>query len=296
MYLLTGVGAGVGLFLLLILLSPTVTITADRIKRTLTIQRSRLVSRKSREIPVSEIAAIQVESTRSSSSTGRGSSTVYRVVVVTKGNETIPFTATYSSGSASKEQNARRLRGQLSKFFTFDGPHAALLLNNADWLCQLNYILGNFEYNTGKMLDAIARYGLTEVSFDEEFFGPGTRLCFCARCRKLWDAYLAAHGLPIDVPLERIAQETGGTYFFTPSPEGLAAIYETISRRIKNEYVITFETGKRGEYLRNVSLEVKKGTRAGRAYFQPKSSLFRVTPRSMIAYLFSPNFISSNLS
>jgi Ca-activated chloride channel family protein len=74
--------------------------------------------------------------------------------------------------------------------------------------------------------------------------------------------------------LERIAQETGGTYFFTPSPEGLAAIYEAISRRIKNEYVITFETGKRGEYLRNVSLELKKGTRAGRAYFQPKSSLF----------------------
>ncbi len=74
--------------------------------------------------------------------------------------------------------------------------------------------------------------------------------------------------------LERIAQETGGTYFFTPSPEGLAAIYETISRRIKNEYVVTFETGKRGEYLRNVSLEIRKGTRAGRSYFQPKSSLF----------------------
>jgi hypothetical protein len=74
--------------------------------------------------------------------------------------------------------------------------------------------------------------------------------------------------------LERIAQETGGTYFFTPSPDGLAAIYETISRRIKNEYVITFKTEKHGEYLRNVSLEVKKGTRAGRAYFQPKSSLF----------------------
>jgi VWFA-related protein len=74
--------------------------------------------------------------------------------------------------------------------------------------------------------------------------------------------------------LERIAQETGGTYFFTPSPEGLAAIYETISRRIKNEYVITYETGQRGEYLRKASLELKKGTRAERAYFQPKSSLF----------------------
>ncbi len=74
--------------------------------------------------------------------------------------------------------------------------------------------------------------------------------------------------------LERIAQETGGTYFFTPSAEGLAAIYETISRRIKNEYVFSYETGQRGEYLRKVSLEFKRGAKAGRAYFQPKSSLF----------------------
>jgi len=74
--------------------------------------------------------------------------------------------------------------------------------------------------------------------------------------------------------LKRIASETGGSYFFTPSPEGLATIYETISRRIKNEYVITYETAQRGEYLRNVSLEVIRGLKTERAYFQPKSSLF----------------------
>lgn len=74
--------------------------------------------------------------------------------------------------------------------------------------------------------------------------------------------------------LERIAGETGGTYFFTPSADGLAAIYETISRRIKNEYVITYDTNKRGEYLRRVALSVNGKTTAERAYFQPQSSLF----------------------
>jgi VWFA-related protein len=74
--------------------------------------------------------------------------------------------------------------------------------------------------------------------------------------------------------LERIASETGGSYFFAPSPENLASIYETISRRIRNEYVVTYDTTARGEYLRNVAVSVDGGPRAARAYFQPASSLF----------------------
>jgi hypothetical protein len=92
-------------------------------------------------------------------------------------------------------------------------------------------------------------------------------------------AYVSVYviGLGEDVRtarLERIAQETGGSYFFTPSAEGLAAIYETISRRIHNEYAVTFTTEKRAEYLRNVSLTLRPGLTTGRAYFQPRSSLF----------------------
>jgi VWFA-related protein len=74
--------------------------------------------------------------------------------------------------------------------------------------------------------------------------------------------------------LERIAEETGGFYFFTPDAFGLAEIYENISRRIHGEYLITFETERRAEYLRNVSLTLGTGQRALRAYFQPTSSLF----------------------
>ena len=84
-------------------------------------------------------------------------------------------------------------------------------------------------------------------------------------------------GLGADVRttrLERIAQETGGVYFFTPSPFGLSEIYETISRRIRNEYVVTYRTQGRADYLRSVSLALGSGQTAARSYFQPDSSLF----------------------
>jgi len=74
--------------------------------------------------------------------------------------------------------------------------------------------------------------------------------------------------------LERIAGETGGSYFFTPAPDGLRRIYETISSRIRNEYVVTFDTEKRSEYLRTVELGLLTGQQAVRGYFQPASSLF----------------------
>jgi VWFA-related protein len=84
-------------------------------------------------------------------------------------------------------------------------------------------------------------------------------------------------GLGADVRtarLERISQETGGAYFFTPSASGLAEIYEAVSRRIRNEYVVTYHTQDRTDYLRNVSLTLGAGPTAVRSYFQPDSSLF----------------------
>jgi VWFA-related protein len=74
--------------------------------------------------------------------------------------------------------------------------------------------------------------------------------------------------------LERIAEETGGFYFYTPSADGLSEIYETISKRIRSEYVITYPTDRRADYLRKVTLSLKTGQQATSAYFQPGSSLF----------------------
>lgn len=74
--------------------------------------------------------------------------------------------------------------------------------------------------------------------------------------------------------LERIAGETGGSYFFTPAADGLREIYETISNRIRNEYVISYETELRAEYLRTLVVTVSGSLIAGSSYFQPRSSLF----------------------
>lgn len=74
--------------------------------------------------------------------------------------------------------------------------------------------------------------------------------------------------------LQGIAEQSGGVYFFTPTAAGLTEIYQTISKRIRNEYVMTYRTEKRGEYLRNVSLSLKNRKQDKRAYFQPESSLF----------------------
>jgi len=84
-------------------------------------------------------------------------------------------------------------------------------------------------------------------------------------------------GLGKDVRTERlegIAKDTGGTYFYAPLADGLADIYSTISNRIHNEYVITYHTQKRADYLRKVTIALNTGEETKRAYFQPQSSLF----------------------
>jgi VWFA-related protein len=74
--------------------------------------------------------------------------------------------------------------------------------------------------------------------------------------------------------LEGIAEMTGGFYFYAPSADGLAEIYESISKRIHNEYIVTYRTEKRADYLRNATLTLSPGLQTTRAYFQPESSLF----------------------
>ncbi|HTX91431.1 MAG TPA: hypothetical protein VMC09_09455, partial [Anaerolineales bacterium] len=92
--------------LLFLGLAATLVVQADRIAGTLTIQRSSLLRRFAREIPVSDIAAIQLETSRSSSN----SSSTYRIIAITKQGETIPFRSSFSSGFSTKEAKARKLR------------------------------------------------------------------------------------------------------------------------------------------------------------------------------------------
>jgi tyrosyl-tRNA synthetase len=69
------------------------------------------------------------------------------------------------------EENARRLRGQLSKFFSFEGPHAALLLNNAEWLLPLRLV--DFLRDIGKHFSINAMIAKESVRWRLEERGQG---------------------------------------------------------------------------------------------------------------------------
>ena len=69
------------------------------------------------------------------------------------------------------EANARRLRAQLSRFFSFEGPHAALLLNNAEWLLPLKLV--DFLRDIGKHFSVNAMIAKESVRWRLEERGQG---------------------------------------------------------------------------------------------------------------------------
>jgi tyrosyl-tRNA synthetase len=69
------------------------------------------------------------------------------------------------------EENASRLKAQLSKFFRFEGPQAALLLNNADWLLPLNLV--DFLRDIGKHFSVNAMIAKESVRWRLEERGQG---------------------------------------------------------------------------------------------------------------------------
>ena len=69
------------------------------------------------------------------------------------------------------EENGRRLRGQLSRFFSFEGDHAALLLNNAEWLLPLKLV--DFLRDIGKHFSVNAMIAKESVRWRLEERGQG---------------------------------------------------------------------------------------------------------------------------
>jgi tyrosyl-tRNA synthetase len=69
------------------------------------------------------------------------------------------------------ETNARRLQAQLSKFFRFEGAHAALLLNNAEWLLPLKLV--DFLRDIGKHFSINAMIAKESVRWRLEERGQG---------------------------------------------------------------------------------------------------------------------------
>jgi len=69
------------------------------------------------------------------------------------------------------EANAQRLQAQLSKFFRFEGEHAALLLNNAEWLMPLKLV--DFLRDIGKHFSINAMIAKESVRWRLEERGQG---------------------------------------------------------------------------------------------------------------------------
>lgn len=69
------------------------------------------------------------------------------------------------------EENARRLQVQLSKFFSFEGPQGALLLNNAEWLLPLKLV--EFLRDIGKHFSVNAMIAKESVRWRLEERGQG---------------------------------------------------------------------------------------------------------------------------
>jgi tyrosyl-tRNA synthetase len=69
------------------------------------------------------------------------------------------------------EENSRRLQSQLSKFFSFEGPHGALMLNNADWLLPLTLV--DFLRDIGKHFSVNAMVAKESVRWRLEERGQG---------------------------------------------------------------------------------------------------------------------------
>ena len=69
------------------------------------------------------------------------------------------------------EENGRRLRAQLSRFFSFEGDHAALLLNNAEWLLPLRLV--DFLRDIGKHFSVNAMIAKESVRWRLEERGQG---------------------------------------------------------------------------------------------------------------------------
>ncbi len=98
----------IGIGLLALLLGKVLTVTADKVGQTLTLRYRGLLPGSEKVIPLSNIAAIQLARNHDSD----GSST-YRIEVICKDNQAIPFHSYYSSGIAGKQKKIDQLRAFL---------------------------------------------------------------------------------------------------------------------------------------------------------------------------------------
>ncbi len=98
---------GIVLGFVFLALAPITTITADRLAGQLSLHYRSLLRGTSKQIPLSQITAVEID--RSTSRSRGRRSTTYRIEFVTANGERTPLHSYYSSGYREKEQKAQRL-------------------------------------------------------------------------------------------------------------------------------------------------------------------------------------------
>jgi hypothetical protein len=98
----------IALGLAILLFTSFLTITADRLTRTLKLESRSVLRHKLIQVPFDEIIGINVE--RSVSSSRRGTSSTYRLTLLRRDGQVVPFRSFSSSGWKKKEQWAGQLR------------------------------------------------------------------------------------------------------------------------------------------------------------------------------------------
>ncbi|MEI8132760.1 MAG: hypothetical protein WCG34_10020 [Leptolinea sp.] len=94
--------------LMLLVFGSVNTITADRVRRTLTVSSRSVFSNKMTEYPFSEIANFEVEASRTKVST-RHRTINYRVVMIKTNGERVPMQSVFSSGYNDKARKGKAL-------------------------------------------------------------------------------------------------------------------------------------------------------------------------------------------
>ncbi len=118
-----------GLLGILALFVPTtLTISADRANRTLTLRYGLVIPRSVKQIPFSEINTIRVDSstTRDNDNPSR-KNTSYRLEAVKKDGTKLPFRSYYSGGFFLKQQSAEKLRAFIGLAETLDETPIGIL-------------------------------------------------------------------------------------------------------------------------------------------------------------------------
>ena len=120
---------------------------------------------------------------------------------------------------------------------------------------------------------------LTDAVKEDEESTHNIDDCIAHAVRLGIPVYTIGEGADVNAPpLEKIAQETGGSYYFAANPGELFKLYQQISRNIHNEYVISYKSRMRSSDAPKTHTLTLKVNYEGNTYTASKNFIPVVIP------------------